>query len=109
MKIELNKVGVDIDGKVYQFYKLNFGFQRKLVELQSTLDKLRNEIAKRHDIDIAEVTSSDKVSKEDKLTVAKASMDIHSAMAGLVVNQDEVGVIDLLDSESLQQLIQALR
>ncbi len=32
--IELNKVGIEIDGKVYQMRKMSFGFQRRMIALQ---------------------------------------------------------------------------
>lgn len=109
MKIELNKVGIDIDGKVYNFYKLNFGFQRKLVELQSELNKLQNEIAKKYDIEPEAVSDSSKVSESEKLEVAKLGMSIQGTIADLMINQKEIDILDKLDGNNISQLIEALK
>lgn len=109
MGITLNKVGVEIDGQTYQFYKLTFGFQRKLVEVQSNLDKLRNEIAKKYDIDPETVTDSDKVTESEKLSVAKAGLELQEAIASLFVKKEESAILDNFDNESITQLIEALK
>lgn len=109
MAITLNKVGVEIDGKVYQFYKLSFGFQRKLVEVQSNINKLNNEIAKKYNIDASEVNTSDKVSETKKLEVAKAGLELQSALTSLFVNPDEAKILDNFDGDNLTQLIEALK
>lgn len=109
MAITLNKVGVEIDGKVYNFYKLSFGFQRKLVEVQSNLNKLTNETAKKYGVDVSEVNNSDKVPEEAKLEIAKAGLELQEALATLFVNPEEASILDNFDGDSLAQLIEALK
>lgn len=109
MSITLNKVGVEIDGKVYQFYKISFGFQRKLVEVQSNVNKLQNEIAKKYAVDVADIQTSDKVPDEDKLEIAKAGMELIDALSSLFVDKSEAGIIEQFDGDSLAQLIEALK
>ena len=107
--IQLNKVGIDIDGKVYQFYKLNFGFQRKLVELQSNLNKIQQDIAKKYEVKPEEVESSDKVPDHEKIELAKAALSIQEALIPLFVNKEEAAIIDSFDSTNVDQLIEALK
>jgi len=109
MGITLNKVGVEIDGQVYQFYKLSFGFQRKLVEVQSNLNKLTNDMAKKYGIDADAINESDKVSESDKLEIAKAGLELQDALGSLFVNPEEAKVLDNFDGDSLTQLIDALK
>lgn len=107
--IELNKVGIEIDGKVYQFYKMNFGFQRKMIELQSNLGKLLNETAKKYGVDVSEVNSSEKVPQEAKLELAKASLDMQDVVASLFVNKEEASILENFDPTNVNQLIEALK
>ena len=107
--IQLNKVGVEIDGKVYQLYKLSFGFQRQLIEVQSNLKSITNEIAKKHGIAVDEVNSSDKVSEDEKLEIARTSLQLQDALSGLFVNPEEAKILDHFDSDSVTELIQALQ
>lgn len=109
MSIQLNKVGIDIDGKVYNFYKMSFGFQRKLIEVQSNLSKKTEAMAKKYGIAAAEVTTSAEVSDSDKLELAKASLDMQDALAGLFVDPEEAKILDNFDAESVKQLIEALQ
>jgi hypothetical protein len=109
MAITLNKVGVEIDGKVYEFYKLSFGFQRKLVEVQSNLNKLTNETAKKYGVDVSEVNDSDKVPEDAKLEIAKAGLELQEALATLFVDPKEAKILDNFDGDSLTQLIEALK
>lgn len=107
--IELNKVGIEIDGKVYQFYKMSFGFQRKLIEVQNNLDIMTNEIAKKYEIDVKEVNTSDKVSNTEKLAIAKASLEMQDALAGLFVNEKEAVILDNFSTDNVSELITALQ
>lgn len=109
MSITLNRVGVEIDGKVYNFYKLSFGFQRRLIEVQSSLDKLQNDIAKKYNIDIADVANSDKVSASEKLEIARAGLDIQEAMKSLFVNPEESAILDNFTADNVTELINALK
>lgn len=109
MGITLNKVGVDIDGQVFQFYKLTFGFQRKLVEVQSNLNKLQNDIAKKYDIDVQAVQTSDQVSDSEKLDITRASLEFQDALKSLFVNKDEAVILDNFDGDNIGELIEALK
>lgn len=107
--IQLNKVGIEIDGTVYQLYKINFGFQRRLIQLQSNLSKLTNNIAKKYDIDIADVSTSDKPSNDEKLELAENSLKIQEALADLFINKDEAKILDNFDMQNATDLITALQ
>lgn len=109
MSIELNKVGIEIDGKVYQMYKLSFGFQRKLIEVQSEIKKLQNEAAKKYNIDVTEVTTSDEVTDEEKMAIANAGIKMQDALAGLFVIPQEASILDNFDNTNIGQLIEALK
>lgn len=109
MGITLNRVGVEIDGKVYQMYKLSFGFNRRLIEVQSGLHKLQNEAAKDYDIDVSEVTTSDKVPESVKLAIASKGLELQGAIAGLFVNPDEAKILDNFDGSNIGELIEALK
>lgn len=109
MSIELNKVGVEIDGKTYQFYKLTFGFQRKLIEVQHTMSKLQDELAKKYNIDVKDVDTSELVTQTEKLELAQAGLALQDAIAQLFVNQDEAAILDNFDGGNIGQLIEALK
>lgn len=109
MSIELNKVGVEIDGKVYQLYNISFGFQRRLIELQSQLSQLNNDMAKKYEISIDEVSLSDKVTEDDKLQLAKKSLEMQDVLAMLFVNPEESKILDNFDSDNVTELIKALQ
>lgn len=107
--IELNKVGIEIDGKVYQFYKLNFGFQRRLIELQSNINKLTDSIAKEHGIEVSEVATSDKVTQAQRLQIADGNLKMQEVLATLFVNKDEAKILDNFDMQNATELITALQ
>lgn len=107
--IELNKVGIEIDGKVYQLYKMSFGFQRKMIELQSNLNKQMNEIAKKYGLEVSEVNTSEKVTNEDKLELARVSLEMQSVVASLFVNKEEAEILDNFTADNVTQLIEALK
>lgn len=109
MAITLNRIRIEIDGKEYEFYKLTFAFQRKLIEVQSSLNKLQNEIAKKYDVDVADINESDKVPDGDKLEIAKASLQMQDAIASLFVNPEEAKILDNFDSSNIGELIEALK
>ena len=109
MGITLNKVGIEIDGKVYQFYKLTFGFQRKLIAVQTNLNQLQNEIAKKHNISIEEIEESDKVSETDKLAIASAGLELQDALSALFVNPEDAKILDNFDGSNIGELIEALK
>ena len=109
MGITLNKLGIEIDGKVYQFYKLTFGFQRKLIAVQTNLNQLQNEIAKKHNISIEEIEESDKVSETDKLAIASAGLELQDALSALFVNPEDAKILDNFDGSNIGELIEALK
>lgn len=109
MAITLNKVGIEIDGKVYEFYKLSFGFQRKLIEVQSNVSKLQNTLAKKYSIEVSELDTSDKVTNDEKLELAKAGLEVTDALRGLFVNKEEAVILDNFDSENLTELVNSLK
>ena len=107
--IELNKVGIEIDGKVYQFYKVNFGFQRRLIELQSGINKQANAISKKYGIKISEISTSDKPTNEEKLSISEGNLNIQYSLACLFVNKDEAKILDSFDMQNATELITALQ
>lgn len=109
MAITLNKVGIDIDGKVYEFYKMSFGFQRKLIELQSSIDELTNKIAKKYEVSPDEVNDSEKVPTKEKLEVAKLSLDMQEVVASLFVNPEEAVILDNFSGDNVAELITSLQ
>lgn len=109
MPIKLNRVKIEIDGKEYEFYKLNFAFQRKLIEVQSNINKLQNEIAKKYGVDVQEITTSDKIPDNDKLELAKSSLELQDVIASLFVNPEEAKILDNFDGTNIGELIEALK
>lgn len=109
MAITLNRVKIEIDGKEYEFYKLNFAFQRKLIEVQSNINKLQNEIAKKYGVDVQEITTSDKIPDNDKLELAKSSLELQDVIASLFVNPEEAKILDNFDGTNIGELIEALK
>lgn len=109
MAITLNRVKIEIDGKEYEFYKLSFGFQRKLIEVQSKINKLQNEIAKKYGVDVQEITTSDKIPDNDKLELAKSSLELQDVIASLFVNPEEAKILDNFDGTNIGELIEALK
>lgn len=109
MAITLNKVGIEIDGKVYQFYKLSFGFQRKLIEVQTNVGKLQSDIAKKYGIDKDDINDSKDVSASEKLEIAKAGLELSNALSGLFVNPEEAVILDNFDSANIEELIKSLK
>ena len=109
MAITLNKVPIEIDGKTYEFYKLSFGFQRKLVEVQSKLNKMQNDVAKKYNIDVATINESPEVSEGEKLEIARSGLELQDAIGGLFVNPAEAAILDNFDGSNIGELIEALK
>ena len=107
--IELNKVGIEIDGKVYQCYKINFGFQRHLIELQNNLNKLTNIISKKYSIEISEIGTSDKPTNDEKMAISEGNLKIQDVLACLFINKDEAKILDNFDMQNAAELITALQ
>lgn len=109
MAITLNRVGIEIDGKVYELYKLSFGFQRKLVEVQSNLNKLQNQVAKKYGVEVEDINESSQVPESEKLEIARSGLELQDAIAGLFVNKEEAKILDNFDSSNIRELIEALK
>lgn len=91
------------------FYKISFGFQRRLVEVQSNLNKLQNEVAKKYDITVEEIIESKEVTDTEKLLIASTGMEIQEVLAALFVNKEEASVLDNFDESNIGELILALQ
>lgn len=109
MDIVLNKVVVKIDGKDYQFYKLNLGFNRELIELQSDLNKMTNQLAKKYNIEVSQIDSCPDVTPAEQLDIAKLNLQMSNSMKKLLVDPKDSGIIDKLDSSNISELITALK
>jgi len=107
--IELNKVGIEIGGKVYEMYKLNFGYQRKLLEIHKEQNKLLSSIAKRHGIEVSEIYSSDKVTVNERLEIADGDLKSQESMECLFVNKEDAVILKSLNSKNAAEIITALR
>lgn len=105
--IELNKVGIEIDGKVYQFRKMSFRFQRSMLEMQTAISEKNKKLAKKYDVPVEEVES--KMSDEERIEMAQLSLSIQEVVASLFVNKEEAVILDDFDADSLTQLITALQ
>ena len=111
MKIKLNKVGIDINGKVYNFYKMNFGTRRKLVEIQNQMTKLKNDVLKNNSIDITSLNDEAAASLPEKVQMEMLELDAaaKNIFKELLVDQSEAEIIDMLQTdEHIQQLAEAL-
>ena len=105
--IELKKVGIEIDGKVYKMRKMSFRFQRSMLEMQTAIGEMNKKLAKKYDVPVEEVES--KMSDEERLELAKLSLSIQEVVASLFVNKEEAVILDDFDADSLTQLITALQ
>lgn len=105
--IELNKVGVDIDGKVYEMRKMNFRFQRRMIALQTSINDTQKRLAKKYNV------STDKldgvITAEEQLELANLSLSVQEVASELFVNKEEAEILDHFDQESLSKLIEALQ
>lgn len=109
MGIQLNKVGVEIDGKVYQLYKLSFGFQRKLIEVQSNMNKMQNEVAKKYNVEVEAINDSAEVPESVKLDLARAGLELQDAIGSLFVEPSEAKILDNFDGSNIGELIESLK
>lgn len=105
--IELNKVGIEIDGKVYEMRKMNFGFQRRMIALQTSINDTQKRLAKKYEV------STDKldgvITAEEQLELANLSLSVQEVASELFVNKEEAEILDHFDQESLTKLIEALQ
>lgn len=105
--IELNRVGIEIDGKVYQFRKMSFGFQRRMLEMQTAISEMNKKLSKKYNVSVDEI--EDKMSDEERIELAKLSLSIQEVVASLFVNKEEAVILDDFDADTLTQLITALQ
>ena len=105
--IELNKVDIEIDGKVYEMRKMNFRFQRRMIALQTSINDTQKRLAKKYDV------STDKldgvITPEEQLELANLSLSVQEVASELFVNKEEAEILDHFDQESLTKLIEALQ
>ena len=107
MSIELNKVGIEIDGKVYEMRKMTFSFQRRMIALQTSINDTQKRLAKRYNV------STDKldivITPEEQLELANLSLSVQEVASELFVNKEEAEILDHFDQDSLSKLIKALQ
>ena len=114
MEIKLNKINLKIDGKVYELYKMNFGFRRSMIEMQNNLNRLLDEAAKAHDTTVEEVRSalsddtSTMLTDVEKLNISNLSLEMQEALAGLFVNPEDANILQYFDDENASTLIKAV-
>lgn len=107
LELNLNKVGVKINGEVYEFYKVNFGLQRQMMELQKAGTSLVNSLKKKYDVENA--SDIEKLAtEEEKLEMMGLSLKMQEALKSVAVNEKSEQVLDKLDVDSAQQLMGAL-
>lgn len=105
--IELNKVGVEIDGKVYQMRKMSFGFQRRMIALQTSINDTQKRLAKKYNVATDKLDGV--ISAEEQLELANLSLSVQEVASELFVNKDEAEILDHFDQDSLSKLIEALQ
>lgn len=107
MAIQLNKVIVKIDDKPYEFRKMNFGFQRRMIELQKGLKNKQKELAKKYDVEISELDS--KITEDEQLEIAEIVLGIQSTVAELFVKPEDASILDQFDQDNITELITSLQ
>ena len=107
MSIELNKVGIEIDGKVYEMRKMSFGFQRRMIALQTSINDTQKRLAKKYDV--APDKLDGVITAEEQLELANLSLSVQEVAAELFVNKEEAEILDHFDKDSLGKLIEALQ
>lgn len=105
--IELNKVGVEIDGKVYEMRKMSFRFQRSMIALQTSINDIQKRLAKKYNVATDKLDGV--ISAEEQLELANLSLSVQEVASELFVNKEEAEILDHFDQDSLSQLIEALK
>ena len=107
MSITLNTVGIEIDGNVYKMRKMNFGFQKRMIALQTSINDTQKRLAKKYEV------STDKldgvITPEEQLELANLSLSVQEVASELFVNKEEAEILDNFDQDSLSKLIEALQ
>ena len=105
--IELNKVGIEIDGKVYEMRKMSFGFQRRMIALQTSINDTQKRLAKKYNVATDKLDGV--ISADEQLELANLSLSVQEVAAELFVNKEEAEILDHFDQDSLSKLIEALQ
>ena len=105
--IELNKVGIEIDGKVYEMRKMNFGFQRRMIALQTSINDIQKRLAKKYNVAADKLAGV--ITPEEQLELANLSLSVQEVASELFVNKEEAEILDHFDQDALSQLIKALQ
>lgn len=105
--IELNKVGIEIDGKVYQMRKMSFRFQRSMIALQTSINDIQKRLAKKYDVSTDKLAGV--ITPEEQLELANLSLSVQEVASELFVNKEEAEILDYFDQDSLSKLIEALQ
>lgn len=107
MSITLNKVGIEIDGKVYEMRKMSFGFQRRMIALQTSVNDAQKRLAKKYDVATDKLEGV--ITTEEQLELANLSLSVQEVASELFVNKEEAEILDHFDQDSLSKLIEALK
>lgn len=107
MSITLNTVGIEIDGKVYQMRKMSFGFQRRMIALQTSINDTQKKLAKKYDVSTNKLDGV--ITAEEQLELANLSLSVQEVASELFVNKEEAEILDYFDQDSLSKLIEALQ
>ena len=105
--IELNKVGIEIDGKVYEMRKMSFGFQRRMIALQTSINDTQKRLAKKYNVATDKLDGV--ISADEQLELANLSLSVQEVASELFVNKEEAEILDHFDQDSLSKLIEALQ
>ena len=105
--IELNKVNIEIDGKVYQMRKMSFRFQRSMIALQTSINDIQKRLAKKYDVSTDKLAGV--ITPEEQLELANLSLSVQEVASELFVNKEEAEILDHFDQDSLSKLIEALQ
>ena len=105
--IELNKVGIEIDGKVYEMRKMSFRFQRSMIALQTSINDTQKRLAKKYNVATDKLDGV--ITAEEQLELANLSLTVQEVASELFVNKEEAEILDHFDQDSLSKLIEALQ
>lgn len=114
-EINSNIIGVNINGTVYKFYPLSLGASRKMMNLQSSVSKMRNDLMTKYNVseeDMSDTTSEGfrSIPQDDVLEVSIKSMEMLDILSRQFVDPDQAeDVFDVLGEEQIGELITALR
>lgn len=105
--IELNKVGIEIDGRVYEMRKMSFGFQRRMIALQTSINDTQKKLAKKYSVATDKLDGV--ITAEEQLELANLSLSVQEVASELFVHKEEAEILDHFDQDALSKLIKALQ